>query len=314
MKKFIRNIALFTVIVLVSSVAVNALYQAVRYRDKAMYTEDKFQIVPDEIEICNFGSSHGLYGFDYTDFQDQYTTFNFSLTFQSLSYDYRILQQYEDKLADGGVMFIPISYFSFAMNEEAEDTFESKNDRYYSFLEPEYIKQYSFDQDIKNKFFALYFETPSVVVKNLAQASKKGQDFYGTKDGDSFDFGADAKNVRDRLELFDDNGLIVRNEEYDALIGIIDIAKKHNIRPVLITTPYRDEYNQQFDEEFYSQFYAIIKQVCSDKNVEYYDYSHDERFTYSNEYNRNADHLSEAGARKFTKIVMEEIVGGTIYE
>ena len=311
MKKFIKNVALLIIIVLVSAVAVNALYQALRYRDKAMYTEDKFKNVPQNIQICNFGSSHGLYGFDYTDFEDEYTTFNFALTYQSLSYDYRILQQYEDHLAEGGVMFIPVSYFSFAMDEEAEDTFESKNDRYYSFLEPQYIKEYSLKQDIKNKYFALYFETPSIVIKNLALASKKGQDFYGTSTGD-IDYEADAQNVHDRLWLFDEDGLTVREEEYDALCGMIDIAKKHNIRPVLITTPYRDEYNNQFEDEFYPQFHAIINKLCETKNVEYYDYSHDERFIHSDEYNRNADHLTVAGAKAFTKIVMDEIVGGNI--
>jgi hypothetical protein len=36
---------------------------------------------------------------------------------QTASYDYRIMQQYIGNLAEGGVVFIPISYFTFGWDE-----------------------------------------------------------------------------------------------------------------------------------------------------------------------------------------------------
>lgn len=76
---------------------------------------DKFMSIEGNIEISNTGSSHGLRAFNYDDIEE-YNCFNFALVSQSLSYDYRLVSYYSDQLADNGVMFIPISYFSFFWN------------------------------------------------------------------------------------------------------------------------------------------------------------------------------------------------------
>lgn len=74
-------------------------------RVKNDYNEDKFYEVPHGIEICNFGSSHGDFGFDYSELDLNYTCFNFALMSQSLSYDCRIFQQYEKQI-DSGQLYL----------------------------------------------------------------------------------------------------------------------------------------------------------------------------------------------------------------
>lgn len=306
MKKFCIKIAVLLFLVMGLALSYNYVYQSIRYRDNAAYTEEKFINVPDNIQIANLGSSHGVFGFDYSDYEGEYTTFNFALTSQTLSYDYRILQQYEDNLQENGVVFIVISNFSFGFNEESQPDFQSKNQRYYSFLEPQYIKQFNREQYIKTKFFGVLFEEPENVAVNIIKSNQKGHDSY-QPGGADFDYEKDAVAAHERhLHLDDDGNLAIEKEEVDALYGIIELCKKHNIRPILVTTPFREEYNNLYDDEFYKQFHEIIDKVCAEENVEYYDYSHDSRFAHSYEYERNADHLTPMGAITFTDILIEE--------
>ena len=53
----------------------------------------------------------------------------------------------------------------------------------------------------------------------------------------------------------------------------------------------------------------MIAKIQEDTGVEYYDYSCDERFADNYSMFMNSDHLNKYGAREFTKIVMEEVVG-----
>lgn len=303
MKKFIiKLIALFATVFTIL-LGFNQIYKRVRYSDNFSFTEDKFNNVPKAIQISNFGSSHGLLGFDYSDFDEEYITFNFALSAQTLSYDYRILQQYENRFEDGGVIFIPISNFSFSMDEENEYNFLSKNERYYSFMKPEYIKQFNWETFIKKKYFDVVFQDPLSLINIFTKSESEANEEK------TLDYGSDASAAYERHIRLDDTGnLVIRQEEVDAVYGMIEICRKHNIRPILITTPFREEYNNCFDKKFYEQFHAVIDRICEDENVEYYDYSHDTRFVRSDEYEMNSDHLTHKGATVFTDILIDELL------
>lgn len=281
-------------------------YKAMLSSEHDGISEEKFSDVPYNIHISNLGSSHGACAFDYYDYKDKINTFNFALTAQSLSYDYLILKQYEDHFVDGGIMFIVISYFTFGINEEDEADFRSKNERYYSFLEPENIKQFDWKQYYKIKYFPLFFSDIKKVLTNIEMALTNKEIRKAVPD---FDYQKDADAAYKRHIHISDNGdLLVNEKEIMALYGIIDICKKHNIKPILVTTPYRREYNNEFNDNFYKQFHNIINDICKNTSVEYRDYSHDYRFIDSDEYNYNADHLSSTGAIYFTDIVINELV------
>ncbi|GHV04439.1 hypothetical protein FACS189485_09840 [Spirochaetia bacterium] len=70
---------------------------------------EKFSHVPRNIQLANFGSSHGLLGFDWSN--APYTTFNFSLTSQRHLFDFSLLQQYSDHFAKDAVALFLIEYF-----------------------------------------------------------------------------------------------------------------------------------------------------------------------------------------------------------
>ncbi len=213
MKKYITRLIVLFFIILLLSLGYNWIYQKVRYRENTKFTEEKFTDVPEKIEICNFGSSHGVYGLDYSDLSEKYTTFNFALISQSLSYDYRIMKQYEDNLADNGIAFILVSNFSFGSDEEAQDDFLSKNERYYTFLEPQYIKQFDYKCLLKKKYFNVLYQEPIEVLVDFLNAGKTVEDTYQSG-GEEFDYEEDAEEAFDRHYLVDKNGnLIIRQEE-----------------------------------------------------------------------------------------------------
>lgn len=299
----------FILIVAACIVVINAIYIQ---KDTAYYEEiKKFKSIPSEIEICNFGSSHGLYGFNYDDVED-YTCFNFGLTSQNFSYDYRILYYYQDKISKDAIVFIPISYFSFWVDETTDDDFLSKNQRYYKFLPANLIKEY----DIKTDFYEHYFPSLKAYGKIWTVLFTKQEDNEAaieeqTADSINLETDAMAAYTRHIGKFLDEDGnRVVNQDELDALYNIIDLCKDIGVTPILVTTPYLSEYTDIIEKnspEFYIEFYGLLNTIVEEKGVAYYDYAMDERFNTDYSLFSNADHLNRNGAKKFVEILLDEV-------
>lgn len=267
--------------------------------------------VPDHIQICNLGSSHGLYSFDYSVLHDEYVCFNFGLPAQSLSYDYRILETYSDKICTGAKVFIVLSHFSFfGEDETTSDTFRSKNQRYYEFLPKEAIKQYNWKDALLSKYPV--FDANSVWDLSMVLLGKYtiGDKWHSVTDKEKEAAYAPERAKAFILDRKDSGGKRVYNTtEIEALYQIIDLCKERGFVPYLITTPYLQEYNDSIpniDDTFLSEFYELVNQVCSSTGVKYYDFSSDSMFSTSYELFRNADHLNKQGAELFTRMVIQK--------
>ena len=153
-KIFIYTLALSLIILVVNAVYINRIYSSNFGSMSDKKNDSVFIInVPDEIQICNFGSSHGYYGFNYDDVMEKYTCFNFALPSQSLRYDYKILEQFRHKICKDAIVFIVLSHFSFFGKPEVQGAdFASKNRRYYRFLDSSRIDEY----DSRTNFYVNY--------------------------------------------------------------------------------------------------------------------------------------------------------------
>ena len=69
--------------------------------------------VPDNLEIINLGSSYGKYAFCYDHIKIK--GFNFAIKPQSLSYDFKILQQYRKNLNEGCIVLISLVPLVFCL-------------------------------------------------------------------------------------------------------------------------------------------------------------------------------------------------------
>ncbi len=320
MNKFVRNVFKISVIACLIIAILNFVF--IKYIENDTEGVDKFRSIPSDIQICNFGSSHGLRGYNYADVSKTYECFNFGLTAQTLSYDWRLFQNYKDKIAPGAVVFITVSYFPLFGESETNDIdFQSKNKRYYKILPPDLIKQYDFKTDLFVHYIPILGNDMTTLVidtKNTLNSKDQKKENLENKEwrrqAVECDVNADAlaaykrhivKNKRDK------KGKRIRNnEEIESLYNLIYGCYEIDATPVLVTTPYLKEYTDmvQKDTSFYKEFYSILNEVVSKTGVKYYDYAFDQRFQNNYSYFINSDHLNEAGARKFVNILMDEVV------
>lgn len=245
MKRFLAKILRFFLIITSVTLCVNFVY--IKKDSLDSDNTGKFKSVPPSVTICNFGSSHGLNGFNYEDIADD-ICFNFALASQTLSYDRRLFDYYKGNISKGAVVFIPVSYFSlYGKDERVGNGFEEKNKRYYKILPPNLIKDYDRKTDIYVNYFpALYSKN---VLKVLFGRTQRIDNVAWLQVSTDIDLAKDVKAAYERhivTNKFDENdSRIVNQEELDSLKYIINSCKDMEAVPILLTTPYLQEYTDE---------------------------------------------------------------------
>lgn len=317
MKKFVFKTAGYILSLFLAVCLVNEIYVQKDARS------NRFLNVPDNIQICNLGSSHGMYAYNYRQTEDRYTCFNFALVSQSLSYDSRILEAFRNRICKGGVVLIDISYFSpYGLPETEDDSFESKNQRYYAFLPPDKIKNYNIKSEILAGRFRSLSAGPLQIASTILKPSSDDSDkeAYEQRTADMIDVRENARAAYKRHcvdgKTDSSENLIKNEEEITALYDIIRTCRGIGAIPVLVTTPYLSEYTDAISEgspDFFEDFYGWIGSVTRETGVSYFDFSRDERFCKRYDWFMDADHLNTRGAEAFTEIIMKEVVSHYIF-
>lgn len=180
MKKFIVKSVLAVCITFCCLFYLDMMYE--QKVSTGMSEVNVFNFVPHNIQLANVGSSHGQCAFSWDALAAErgYETFNFALTSQSFLYDYSLINMHKDDFADGSILFIPVSYFSF--NEEATDQADQEaiSVRYYRILSPQYNPDYSLYKDLVTVRFPVLsageeiFELfkPPVIFPSLSENKK----------------------------------------------------------------------------------------------------------------------------------------------
>lgn len=293
---------------------INAWYQ--KWDDTSQ--TKKFQNMPEKIQICNFGSSHGLYGFCYDKIQQQYGCFNFALSSQMLSYDARIFEAYQDRIQKGAAVFLPVSYFSlYGKAEELAGDFESKNRRYYKILPKEKVKDYHLETDIYVRIFPVLSAYENILKTALQAARGNRESVMEEWDKKASDIpllenaraAAERHVITDKLD--ESGNRICNQEEISALYRLAALCRESGARPVIVTTPFLKEYQdavREADTSFQEDFYRLMEEIAESTGAEYYDYSSDERFAGHPELFMDSDHLNKAGAEQFVEILVKEVI------
>ena len=284
----------------------NIPYQKIddeKYRD--LWDLRMLGIYIDNVKIANVGSSHGAYDFTYDELTEAgYSCFNFGNTSQTYQYDLSLLREYGMHLDAGGVLFIPVSYFSFNNETVNETEAQALSVKYYHFLSPQNIPDYDLFTDIVTTRLPVLSAGEDLL--KLLPDLHLALTVFAQEDGiDETEFANRAAQRYDRH--FNNKETYFLPERSDQLLSIIDYCNEHKITPVLITTPFSSYYNALVENSFLYDFYDTIDRIVSDTGVSYYDYSHDERFSDNLIYFSDPDHLNEEGARYFMGILEEEI-------
>lgn len=347
MKKFIVKSVLAVCITFCCLFYLDMMYE--QKVGTGMSEINAFNFIPENIQLANVGSSHGQCAFNWDALaQDRgYETFNFALTSQSFLYDYSLINMHRNDFADGSILFIPISYFSF--NEEATDPEDQEaiSVRYYRLLSPQYNPDYSLYKDLVtvrfpilsagDKIFELFkppiiFPSLSENRKNVVYAAESDMrnhpdpaltstaDQKASAESDTDESGTpeeiygietvqefEAKGLARYRRHFENRDEYFEEDKKQILTDLIILCKENNITPILITTPFTVYYNQYVPADFLYEFYTVINEIALEYGVSYYDYSHDERFQTNLKYFGDADHLNPDGAVYFTNLLTEEV-------
>lgn len=264
----------------------------------------------NHIQLSNVGSSHGAYDFVYDSLKERgITCFNFGHTSQTYEYDLALLTEYGSCLDDGCVMFIPVSYFSFN-NETANETeAQALSVKYYHYLSPQNMPNYDLFTDIVTNRLPILSAGEDL----LKLLPKTGLTAFAAEAPDlpAMDEAAVAEFANRAAQRFDRH--FNNKEEYflpereEQLYAVINYCKEHRLTPVLITTPFSSYYNNLVPEDFLNRFYGTVNRIASDTSVNYYDYSHDERFSENLTLFSDSDHLNSEGAAYFMEVLQEEV-------
>ena len=310
MKKFIVTVTAYLLLLGLLVSGINFLYVS-KADDDSLGTA-RFNEMPETIDVCNLGSSHGMYSFVYTEYADL-GTFNFGFNAQTLSYDYRLLHYYQDHLTEGSIVFIPMSYQSFfGIDETHLPDFASKNKRYYPILPRSYIKNYNFIEYLCTVPFPS-ISAGTKVISVLLQKDNTAKE-ETIKTADMLDLQDNASTTYWRQLVHNrrdqDGNLLLHEGEIQAAYDIINLCRSKKAIPILVTTPFLQEYTdyvRQRRPDFLPYFYDIVNQISEDTDTPYLDYSFDERF--KNDYSlfMDCDHLNKNGGILFTDIVLNDI-------
>lgn len=323
---FVKLISAIALVSLIIGVA-NYFYKNDYYYMDVYGEVDAMKNVPYGITMVNFGTSHGLAAFQYPEDNSGEIRYNLALSGEDIYHDFQTLKQFTDHLAEGCIVALPTSYFSFCMST---DTPSQK--RYYLYLDKEYIRDFSYETLINAKYLPV-LRSGEFIIKNLINdqdidvGGMMMNDGNNSENSQSGVLTVSAKAVEEQgdnisaLQKMDEelayhakgrvvswrSGYMITGRKYMAenteiLAEMVEYCYNHGFKPVLVTTPIYKALNNEFsDEELKECYFNNIDKVVEKTGVPYLNLSHDEVLSGNAEFFGNSDHMSDLGAEMFYK-------------
>lgn len=303
MRQFLIKISAITIPFIVLLLVLNYAFSK-SYWWTVYYTEqEKFSHVPQNIQLANVGSSHGVFAFDYADFPD-YTAFNMAVRWQHHKYNFYMIKQYIDCFSENAVMLIPISYFDITRIENeylykyykilSKDNFPDWNIKGYFLYKifPFFSTKEPWGKILINESNSALVSLEQVVVTEQS-ATDDAKLMYGiyTKDND-------AEKGEEGFQY-----------NIEAVSKIIDLCCSHKIIPVLVSIPQTDKLNELYARNDFFETFCRFKNVLKEKYkwLIFLDYSQSSE--YSKDYSLFFDsaHFNNKGAKKFTAQIVQDL-------
>ena len=243
MKRFLRDIGLFSVVALLFFGALEWVAESIQnsYTYKRTYMEQH----GSQIETLILGSSNAYDGLNPTVLPN---AFNLSNSSQTLEDDYRLLAKYIDSMDSLHTVIVGLGYHSLGATTEANRR------TYYTIymdLYPRWpFNKYSFE--VCNTEVLVKKIIKYAVSRDVTRCDSLGQRVGHTKD--AAETGAEWWNKdvlslaeNDKLQIADCRLEIEENTRY--LHAIVDLCNAHNVQPVIVQMPVMEEYKRQLPVE-----------------------------------------------------------------
>lgn len=264
-----------------------------------------------EIETLVLGNSHSFYGIDPSFFSSN--TFNASFPSQPLSYDFEILKNYQAKFKSLKTIVLPISVFSLFYDfEKSPEAWREKNYIiYYKFHTAKSLKNYSEVLGGRVKINLLRIISYYILGNPTVASSSLGwgRNYISVNAKDLVKTGKVAAlrhsgsfEEKDSLKIKD-----IFKENLVIMDSIVQWSSRRNIKLLLITPPGYKSYWQNLNKEQVNITIETIKKIALENtNCVYLNLLRDSSFVAKDYY--NADHLSEIGAKKLSKLIDLKII------
>lgn len=269
---------------------------------------DKYKNVPENIEICNLGSSHARYAMTYA--YSEYTGFNFALPPQNLSYDYSILRMYHKNMCKGCVVaiFLPICVFFLDRYQHTQSNY-----KYYYFLEKEYIEGYHWV--IKE----LFLKRPLVIMPwKVRYIFKDVPPAIANSDSSNNNVIDRQNEAQKRILGWDEEFGLLKYADTQVppqfvattkiLKDMIDYCIKREFTPVLVIPPVSTTMHEEIKKYNLNLNWMLYDQLTKEilDKAPLFDYFSMTEFR-DDSYYLNADFLNEKGRRKFSEKFLGDI-------
>lgn len=257
MKKFLRNIALYALPVLIVAVVMEIVAEAIP--NSFTYKRDYIEHHGAEIQTLILGSSNAYDGLNPSVLPH---AFNLANSSQTLEDDYRLLEKYISDMDSLQTVIVGLGYHSLgATSEEHRRTYYTV----YMDLYPRWpISKYSFE------VFNLELLTKKIikyaVSRDVTRCDSLGQRVGHTKE--AADTGAEWWNKdieslvnNDRLDIGNWTLEIEENTRY--LHAIVELCNAHNVQPVIVQMPVMEEYKRKLPEEQVALMEEVLQSLDS---------------------------------------------------
>ena len=302
MKKFLKYGIFFVLPLIVASIPVEYMIRQVPNPYKYKY--EWMQKNAEDVEILVFGNSYSFYGIRPEFFEGK--AFSLANVSQGLRQDLFLLEYWADRYKKLKTVIFPISFPSW-FGRGLEYGSESYRCRYYKiYMDCDLYP----DLSLYNLELSDYRTAKGKIAKLFSSNEDPGYDEYGwgntyklsKKKMDKWNDGTEAEAAvkKHTVKSWD-----YIDMKYAQMKELAEFCKSRNIQLVLITTPCWYSYYDNLNKEQLVKMYELTNRFKNEFDVPYFDYMKDPRFEADDFYDSN--HLSEIGAKKFTKILNEDI-------
>lgn len=292
MKRFLRDIALFVLPLLIIAVAMEFVAESIP--NSYTYKRDYMEQHGTQIKTLILGSSNAYDGLNPSVLPN---AFNLANSSQTLEDDYRLLAKYIDSMDSLQTLIVGLGYHSLGVTKE-----EHRRTYYtiYMDLYPRWpISKYSFE--VCNPEMLVKKIIKYAVSRDVTRCDSLGQRVGHTRE--AADSGAEWWN-KDVLSLVGNDRMvngkwsmeIEENTRY--LHAIVDVCNAHNVQPVLVLMPVIGEYKKMLPVEQVDLYNEVLHEldseaVCIDAS----------EWTIPANGWYNATHLTKEASEKFTRKV-----------
>ncbi len=302
MKKFITNLFLFCIPVIIYCIATGLLIPSLLSLQHGPSTKQQIthsfkNAISREYELLILGNSKPYRGLN----PDQFTlpTFNFAHDADSYNQMYYKLRFLFERGKSIKYLILGVDYFQFSHKVD------KRNYVYSDFLGDDYIRDFTTGNLLfqKIKYKTKYFIS-NMHPKNLLLLELK------FKNNKPFL----CENGQYLYHVAHENGIIERDKNrLDFQIRyfqkIIDLCKSKNIKILIIMPPLRSNELNLYTKSEIEEFDLFIREYTdnnNNNNILYLNYSTSRDF--SSEDFADVTHLNESGANKFSKIVDKDLL------